>query len=379
MHVYVDQWLCTERGKDAEGRDAFFNGWLDSHQQAAEEELGMPVVLEEFGGKLDERLDLFQTAFDNFYASAMRGGSGGGILFWILYHSHYAPLDRFGGGYGNYPQLPEGAAVEDVREQQAILDLIREQSKRLKALNGASSARGGRTSGGTGGGIGGGGRGDGSGESVNSKQRRLLLGTIDGDGNTAAGDDDDDVCYWAPPVPKGQGCASVAVEFSFGGMPWKCLPGENENVSECAPRDEDWRYRLYREPPSEWRASGRPDGVLPYNTVESLVMGKITNRGSRKVNLRGGWIVVPFSRGVHTKYEGEWERMEDPNRDMRVMCWYAGVYVESSGRFAQPYRGDLCRSGQIAFSFTTHAWPEVGRRTVHRRTREITTQKLLVP
>jgi hypothetical protein len=31
---------------------------------------------------------------------------------------------------------------------------------------------------------------------------------------------------------------------------------------------------------------------------------------------------------------------------------------ESTGRLAQPYRGDLCRSGQIAFSFTTHAWPE---------------------
>jgi mannan endo-1,4-beta-mannosidase len=44
IHVYVDQWLCTERGKDAAGRDAFFSGWLDSHQQAAEEELGMPVV-----------------------------------------------------------------------------------------------------------------------------------------------------------------------------------------------------------------------------------------------------------------------------------------------------------------------------------------------
>ena len=43
--------LCTERGKDAEGRDKFFNDWLNSHQQASEEELGMPVILEEFGGK----------------------------------------------------------------------------------------------------------------------------------------------------------------------------------------------------------------------------------------------------------------------------------------------------------------------------------------
>jgi len=43
---------------------------------------------------------------------------------------------------------------------------------------------------------------------------------------------------------------------------------------------------------------------LPANTVESLVMGKITNRGSALVNLKGGWIIVPFSRGVHTKQGG---------------------------------------------------------------------------
>jgi hypothetical protein len=36
------------------------------------------------------------------------------------------------------------------------------------------------------------------------------------------------------------------------------------------------------------------------------LQGKIINRGPKKINLRGGWIVVPFSRGVHTQYEGEW-------------------------------------------------------------------------
>lgn len=35
---------------------------------------------------------------------------GGGVLFWILYHSSYASLDTFGGGYGNYPYLPAGRA-----------------------------------------------------------------------------------------------------------------------------------------------------------------------------------------------------------------------------------------------------------------------------
>jgi hypothetical protein len=149
--------------------------------------------------------DLFQKAFDNFYSSALRGGSGGGVMFWILYHSQYAPLDKFGGGYGAYPQLPEDSTAEDVADHTAVLDLIREQSKRLEKLNAAS-------------GTGGGGdiasvRGGGGG--VSQQQRRLLAA---GDSAVA---DADDVCYWAPPVPKGAGCASLAVELSFGGMPWR--------------------------------------------------------------------------------------------------------------------------------------------------------------
>ena len=51
-------------------------------------------------------------------------------------------------------------------------------------------------------------------------------------------------------------------------------------------------------------ARPNPNGDLPYNTVESLVMGKLVNAGATSVNLRGAWLVVPFSRGVHTKYEG---------------------------------------------------------------------------
>ena len=54
MHVYVDQWLCVHEGRTKEGQMEFFKNWLESHQEAAEEELQMPVVLEEFGGKLDD-------------------------------------------------------------------------------------------------------------------------------------------------------------------------------------------------------------------------------------------------------------------------------------------------------------------------------------
>jgi hypothetical protein len=42
-----------------------------------EEELEMPCILEEFGSKLDVRAELYEHAFEHFYDSALRGGSGG--------------------------------------------------------------------------------------------------------------------------------------------------------------------------------------------------------------------------------------------------------------------------------------------------------------
>ena len=385
MHVYVDQWLCVERGATKTGRDEFFVDWLTSHQQAAEEELMMPVVLEEFGGKLEERYDLFKLAFDSFYESALRGGGGGGVMFWILYHRAYEPLDKFGGGYGVYPASDDDDENDDkVKNSRAVTSLIKSHAMRLRELNAKSA---------------------------------------NGIARTAS-----DACYWSPPAPLGVGCKArlflalvpirprwrgerrslirtlspgasfspprvprshsrhaaspfnssasdapldstptslrmdnfpqnVAAELTFGGMPWRCLPGEREDVSECAPRDDALRERLYRQPPEQWRASRRANGALPVNTVESLVMGQIVNRGSVDVNLKGAWFVVPFSRGVHTEYEGEWTRMRDPNADMDVMCWYAGVHDANTGAFVQPYRGDLCRTGALRFSFTTHEWP----------------------
>ncbi len=310
MHAYVDQWLCTERGKDKQGRDSWFDDWLDAHQQAAEEELQMPVVLEEFGGKIGARRDLYARAFDSFARSAARGGGGGGVMFWILYHACYSPLDRFGGGYGEYPTLPEGVFTDskEARHRADTRALIKDASTRLKALNSASASRG--------------------------------------------------TCAWSPPVPKGEGCNNLEItQLAFGGMPWRCLPGETENLTNCAPFADAYRARLYRQPPAQWRADGRVDGDLPYNTVESLVMGKLVNAGATSVNLRGAWLVVPFSRGVHTKYEGEWTRMTDPNGEMSVMCWYASVFDANGGR-ALPYRGDLCRDGTLSFEFTAHAWPD---------------------
>jgi len=94
-------------------------------------------------------------------------------------------------------------------------------------------------------------------------------------------------------------------------------------------------------------------------------MGKIANRGAAPVNLKGGWIIVPFSRGVLTRQvigreeeeeereeeeyeweweeeeeveveeeeveEWEWERIEDLQNDVAIICWYAGIFNDASG------------------------------------------------
>ena len=46
----------------------------------------MPVVLEEFGCKLDARPDQYRLAYDSCLTSAKRGGSCAGVMFWDLAH-----------------------------------------------------------------------------------------------------------------------------------------------------------------------------------------------------------------------------------------------------------------------------------------------------
>lgn len=60
--------------------------WIEVRQQAAEEDLEMPVVLEEFGCKLDARPDQYRLAYDSCLTSAKRGGSCAGVMFWDLTH-----------------------------------------------------------------------------------------------------------------------------------------------------------------------------------------------------------------------------------------------------------------------------------------------------
>eukprot|EP01025_Chloroclados_australasicus_P023458 TRINITY_DN2376_c0_g1_i8.p1 TRINITY_DN2376_c0_g1~~TRINITY_DN2376_c0_g1_i8.p1 ORF type:complete len:1394 (-),score=237.96 TRINITY_DN2376_c0_g1_i8:1244-5095(-) len=298
MHVYVDQWLCDLRGSTKEGQMDFFKEWVEAHQEAAEEELQMPVILEEFGGKLEDnkRYDMYRFAFESQLASAQRGGSFGGVMFWILYHSDYEPLDHYGGGYGMY--LPPSTD-----EMQQVHDLVVNQVQALNAINVNSSSEG--------------------------------------------------ACIWYPPWPQGLGCRHIDIDFQLGGMPWECLPGEPENINFCNSRG---RFDLYRNPPEEWK--GKTDGTdLPFNTIESLVMGVIRNTANHTINLRDSYIIIPFSRGIHTVFEGVWERVETPNERFSIYCWYITIY-EWEGHTKQGT--NLCNNAEygITFEFTEFGWPQ---------------------
>jgi hypothetical protein len=223
------------------------------------------------------------------------------LRFWDLYHSAYAPLDEYGGGYGNFVPPPSAAAA-------AVQSLIRGHAATVAAINAASASP--------------------------------------------------STCVWAPPKPAGAGCASLVAALELGAMPWACQPGEPENVNSCAPAGS--AARLFRDPPPQWRgASSGKD--LPFNAVEALVMGKLLNNGSAPINLRGAWLVVPFSRGVHTKYEGEWLRVTNPNAEFTRYCWFASEFKPDGG-FVYPYVGDLCSNGALNLAFTEHMWPEGTKR-----------------
>ena len=68
---------------------------------------------------------------------------------------------------------------------------------------------------------------------------------------------------------------------------------------------------------------------LPYNSIEVLVLGNLTNTGTKPLNLKGSWIIVPFSMGVHTQFEGVWKRQTQPNSYFKVFCWCAWMWAFS--------------------------------------------------
>ncbi len=57
------------------------------------------------------------------------------------------------------------------------------------------------------------------------------------------------------------------------------------------------------------------------------MLGNITNTGSKPVNLKGGWMIIPFSMGVHTQFEGIWKRQTNPTDYFKIYCWCACVML----------------------------------------------------
>lgn len=137
-------------------------------------------------------------------------------------------------------------------------------------------------------------------------------------------------------------------------MPWTCLPGEPPNVNWC---NGAGGADLYRNPPEAWRgANTRGERLhspsphlfrcwkmgflskcnchctfelrqlcciagLPYNTIEVLILGNITNDGTKPLNLKNSWMIIPFSMGVQTQFEGIWKRQANPTNYFKVYCW----------------------------------------------------------
>ena len=75
---------------------ALHRTWIEARQQAAEEDLEMPVVLEEFGCKLDKRPAQYKLAYDSCLTSAKRHGSCAGVMFWDLAHAVRIPTVMHG-------------------------------------------------------------------------------------------------------------------------------------------------------------------------------------------------------------------------------------------------------------------------------------------
>ena len=96
------------------------------------------------------------------------------------------------------------------------------------------------------------------------------------------------------------------------------------------------------------------DAGLPYNSIEVLVLGNLTNTGTQPLNLKGSWIIVPFSMGVHTQFEGVWKRQTQPNSYFKVFCWCAAPYTVFPGRSL--FFPDADMHAGAVWSFLVFCW-----------------------
>lgn len=116
-------------GSNEQAQNAFLQRWLQAHIQDADSVLRKPLVITEFGksskvsGYSTSQRDLFLgTVYNIIYASARRGGSCAGGLFWQLM---VQGMDNMSDGYEIiFAQSPSTARI------------ISQQSQKLSTLNG---------------------------------------------------------------------------------------------------------------------------------------------------------------------------------------------------------------------------------------------------
>ncbi|KAM7264961.1 hypothetical protein ACFE04_002644 [Oxalis oulophora] len=100
VHSYPDQWVSSS---NQQNQLSFLNNWLDTHIQDAQQRLGKPILIAEFGKSWKDpgfstyqRDQIFNAVYYKVYSSAKRGGAAAGGLFWQLLTEG---MGSFGDGY----------------------------------------------------------------------------------------------------------------------------------------------------------------------------------------------------------------------------------------------------------------------------------------
>jgi len=103
IHMWPDNWLMDAVGW--QDKVVFTKDWVDVHIAQASE-LGMPLLIEEFGKKImdnenvDIRNEIYKAVYDAAEQSAKSGGPVVGTMFWYLSDEVYSDPDGWSrGGY----------------------------------------------------------------------------------------------------------------------------------------------------------------------------------------------------------------------------------------------------------------------------------------
>ncbi|GMP44930.1 hypothetical protein CsSME_00013653 [Camellia sinensis var. sinensis] len=124
IHSYPDAWLP---GTSEDNQISFLNNWVNTHIQDAQNILGKPLLVGEFGKSwkdpgfdTKQRDVLFNTVYSAIYSSASGGGAAAGGMFWQLLTEG---MDSFRDGYEIV-----------LSESTSTASLIAQQSQKLRKI-----------------------------------------------------------------------------------------------------------------------------------------------------------------------------------------------------------------------------------------------------